>query len=156
MEDIKKILVVNRMSQYCHEAVQAGISLAKKFGASLEVLHLVSNPVDQEALNAPLPYPDERYKSYLSIQQEARERLDKLLRREMESGFLVKIIVKEGEPAEEVVNVVKEEKIDLIVMLAQEEGRLEHILFGRDTDAIIRRIPCNMLLVKREPESVKW
>jgi nucleotide-binding universal stress UspA family protein len=52
--------------------------------------------------------------------------------------------------------VVSEEKIDLIVMLAHEEGRIEHALFGGENDAIIRRMPCSILLVKKEPGPVKW
>lgn len=156
MENIKRILVVSRMSQYCKEAVQIGISLAKKYTADLTVLHLISNPVDQEALNAPLPYPDERHKSYRSIQEETKVELDKLLRKEMECGLPIKLIIKEGNPADEIAAVVKEESVELIVMLAHEEGRLEHILFGRESDEIIRRIPCNILLVKREPDKVKW
>jgi len=156
MENIERILVVSRMTQNCRHAVQIGISLAKKYGSELEVLHLVSNPVDQEALNAPLPYKEGRHKTYLSIQQEAKEELDKILRKEIKSGFPIKIMVKDGNPADEVGKVVKEEKIDLIIMLAHEEGRIEHLLFGRENDDIIRTMPCSILLVKKEPEPVVW
>lgn len=156
MENIKRILVVSRMTQYCREAVQVSISVAKKYGAELRVLHLISNPVDQEALNAPLPFPDGRHKSYLSLQEEAKEELDKILREEMRSGFPIKLIIKDGKPADEIVKVVKEEQIDLMVLLAHEEGRLEHLLFGKDNEAIIRKMPCSILLVKKEPEPVAW
>jgi nucleotide-binding universal stress UspA family protein len=156
MEKIKHILVVSRMSQYCKEAVGIGISLARKYGSRISVLHLVSNPVTMEALNAPLPFPDDKHKSYASIQEEAKEELDKILKQEVHSGLPINILIKEGRPIDEVVQTVKDEGIDLIVMLAHEEGRLEHLLFGRDNDAVIRRMPCSILLVKREPESVVW
>jgi nucleotide-binding universal stress UspA family protein len=156
MEKIKHILVVSRMSQYCKEAVGIGISLAKKYGSRISVLHLVSNPVTMEALNAPLPYPDDKHKSYASIQEEAREELDKILKHEISSGLPINILIKDGRPIDEVMQAVKDEGVDLIVMLAHEEGRLEHLLFGRDNDAVIRRMPCSILLVKREPESVVW
>jgi nucleotide-binding universal stress UspA family protein len=156
MEKIKHILVVSRLSQYCREAVGIGISLAKKYGSQISVLHLVSNPVSMEALNAPLPFPDGRHKSYASIQEEAREELDKILKEEIGAGLPIKILIKDGRPIDEIVQVVKEEGIDLLVLLAHEEGRLEHLLFGRDNDAVIRRMPCSILLVKREPEAVVW
>jgi nucleotide-binding universal stress UspA family protein len=38
-----------------------------------------------------------------------------------------------------------------MVMLAHEEGRLEHFLFGRTNDELLRRMPCSILLVKSEP-----
>jgi nucleotide-binding universal stress UspA family protein len=156
METIDRILVVSRMSQYCREAVQIGISLARKYGSELHVLHLISNPVDMEALNAPLPYPDSRHKTYLSIQEQAKEELDKTLKKEINSGFPIKISIKDGDPVSEIVKLVQEERIDLMVLLAHEEGRLEHMLFGHDNEAIIRKLPCTILLVKKEPEPVKW
>ena len=156
MEKIEHILVVSRMSQYCADAVKAGISLARKYGADLQVLHLISNPVNMEALNAPLPFPDSTHKSRASIQEEAKEEFDKIIRKEISSGLPIKIMIKEGNPVDEIVQVVQEARIDLMVLLAHEEGRLEHMLFGRDNDAIIRRMPCTILLVKKEPESVVW
>ncbi|GFO59975.1 hypothetical protein GMST_23000 [Geomonas silvestris] len=156
MEQIKHILVVSRLSQYCRDAVGIGISLAKKYGSQITVLHLVSNPVTMEALNAPLPFPDSRHKTYASVQDEAREELDQLLKREMNAGLPLKVLVKDGRPIDEIVKVVNDEKIDLMVLLAHEEGRLEHLLFGRDNDAVIRRMPCSILLVKREPGRVDW
>jgi nucleotide-binding universal stress UspA family protein len=156
MEKIEHILVVSRMSQYCREAVQIGISLAKKYGSDLQVLHLISNPVNMEALNAPVPFPDGSHKTYASIQEETKEELDKILRKEISSGLPIKIIIKDGKPVDEIVKVVKEDKIDLMVLLAHEEGRLEHLLFGQDNDDIIRRMPCTILLVKKEPEPVIW
>jgi nucleotide-binding universal stress UspA family protein len=156
MEKIKHILVVSRMSQYCREAVSIGISLARKYESRISVLHLVSNPVSMEALNAPLPYPDGRHKSYASIQEEAKEELDRILKKEIGSGLPIKILIKEGRPIDEIMQTVKDEGVDLIVLLAHEEGRLEHLLFGRDNDAILRRMPCSILLVKKEPEPVEW
>jgi len=156
MEQIKHILVVSRLSQYCREAVGIGISLARKYGSRISVLHLVSNPVSMEALNAPLPFPNGKHKSYASIQEEAREELDRILKKEISTGLPIQILVKEGRPIDEIVQTVKDEGIDLIVLLAHEEGRLEHLLFGRDNDAVIRRMPCSILMVKKEPEPVVW
>ena len=44
MKGIKRILVVSRMTQLCQEAVHQGISLARKYGAELFVIHVVHNP----------------------------------------------------------------------------------------------------------------
>jgi nucleotide-binding universal stress UspA family protein len=154
MEKINRILVVNRLRQEAREEVRIGKSLAQKYGADLLLIHLISNPVDMEAVNAPLPFPNE-HKTYASIQDEAREDLGKILRQELSSGP-IKLIIKDGDPVEEIAQVVKQEQVDLIVLMAHEQGRLEHMLFGRDNDEIIRSMPCNILLVKKEPEPVVW
>ena len=64
----------------------------------------------------------------------------------------IKEIIKEGDPTEVILSTVQQEKIDLIIMLAHEEGHLEHFLFGRANEAIIRKLPCSVLLLKKEPK----
>ena len=62
--------------------------------------------------------------------------------------------MKEGDPFDEIIKVVKEENIDLLIMLAHEEGHIEHFLFGRDNEDLIRKMPCSIILVKKEPHKV--
>ena len=61
-----------------------------------------------------------------------------------------------GEPTKEIIKVVEEENIDLLVLLAHEEWHLEHFLFGRTNRELARKMPCSILLVKKEPESVAF
>lgn len=156
MENIRRILVISRMTPYCREAIHCGVSLARKYDAKLHVLHLVSNPVDMKVVNAPGLFPNEECKNYKNIQRDAKEELDKVIKQETRSGFPIKELISDRDPVEEIVKVVREEKIDLIIMLAHEEGRLEHALFGGEKDAIIRRMPCSILLLKKEPGPVNW
>jgi nucleotide-binding universal stress UspA family protein len=153
MEEIKKILVVSRMTKYCREAVHYGISLARKYEAELFIIHVVHNPFGLEGWNLPTVSLKE---DYLNILKEAREDLDRIIRHEMTAGLPITELIKEGEPTEEIVKTVREEKIDLLIMLAHEEGRMEHFLFGRSNEELIRRMPCTVLLVKKEPVPVWW
>ena len=57
----------------------------------------------------------------------------------------------EGKPVKEIMAAVKEEKIDLIIMSAHEEGRFEHYMFGRTVEELTRKMPCSILLVKYNP-----
>jgi len=157
MENVRRILVISRLTPFCREAIHYGVSLARKYNAELLVLHLVSNPVaDLKAVNAPGLFLDEDYKNYKDIQREAKEELDKVVKQETRDGFPIKELISDHDPVKEIVKVVLEKKIDLIVMLAHEEGRIEHMLFGGEMDAIIRSLPCSILLVKKEPGPVKW
>jgi nucleotide-binding universal stress UspA family protein len=153
MEEIKKILVVSRMTKYCREAVQYGISLARKYDAELFVIHVVHNPFGLEGWNLPMVSLTEEYRNIL---KDAKEDLDRIIRNEKGTGLPITELIKEGDPTEEVVNTVREEKIDLMILLAHEEGRLEHLLFGRSNEELIRRLPCTVLLVKKEPKAVWW
>ena len=153
MEDIKRILVVSRMTKYCRKAVHYGVSLAKTYGAELYVLHVVYEPFIFGHWNLPMPTLDEEYRETL---KEEKEELHKIITMEKEKGIQVKELIKEGKPTGEILKTVEEEDIDLIILLAHEEGHLEHFLFGRSNEAIIQKMPCSVLLVKKEPEPVAF
>ncbi len=156
METIKSILVISRMNPYSRKAIYCGISLARKFDAKLHVLHLESNPVEMMAVNVPGLFPEVVYTNYRDSQQEAKEQLDKIIKHEKRAGFPLKEFISDRDTLEEIEKLVREENIDLIIMNSHEEGRFEHALFGGENDAIIRRMPCSIMLVKNEPEPVKW
>jgi nucleotide-binding universal stress UspA family protein len=65
-------------------------------------------------------------------------------------------LVSERDSVDEIENIVREEKIDLLLMVAHEEGRVEHALCGGENDTVIRKMPCSILLVKQVPDSVEW
>jgi universal stress protein A len=153
MEDIKKILVVSRMTKYCQEAVHYGISLSRKYGAELLIIHVVHNPFGLEGWNLPTVSLSEEYENIL---KDAKKDLDNIIRHEKGLGLPIRELIKTGEPTKEILKTVGEEKIDLLIMLAHEEGRLEHFLFGRSNEELVRKMPCTILLVKKEPQPVKW
>ncbi len=146
MDDIKRILVVSRLTAHCRKAVHYGISISKKYGASLYVMHVVHNPFGLEGWNLP---PFER--DYGILLNKSKEAIDAAINAERTKGMEIKEIVKRGEPTADILETIKEEHIDLLVMLAHEEGRLEHFLFGRSNEELVRRMPCSIFLVKKEP-----
>lgn len=148
MEDIKRILVISRMTKYCRKAIHYGVSLSRKYGSELYVIHVVHDPFSLEGWNLPVPSLEEEYRGIL---KDAKEELDTIINLEKTKGLSIKELVRKGEPTEEILRVVKEENMDLIIMLAHEEGHLEHFLFGRSNKEIIRKMPCSILMVKKEP-----
>ncbi len=155
MEKIRRILVVSRMNPYSRKVILFGVSLARKYEAKLVVLHLVFNPVETTAMNMPGMFPGGEYGNYQIIQQAAKKQLDKVIKQEIRVDFPIKEVIGEGDSVEEITEIVAREKIDLIVMSAHEEGRFEHALFGGENDAIIRKMPCSILLMKDELQKMK-
>jgi nucleotide-binding universal stress UspA family protein len=91
-------------------------------------------------------------KDYQNLLKKTRQQLDDIIASENKSGMHIEVLIREGEPTAEVLALVRGKKIDLLIMLAHEEGRMEHFLFGRSNEALIRKMPCSVLLVKKEPE----
>jgi universal stress protein A len=154
MEEVKRILVLSRSTKHCGKAVKYGLSLAKQYECELYVLHIIHNPFGLEGWNVPIISLKELNEEYEKMQQEARADLDRMVEEGKAKGIPVQVMVKEGHPNKELFKVIMDEKIDLLILLAHEEWRLEHVLFGRANDEIVRRMPCSVMLVKQEPKAV--
>ena len=145
METFNNILVISRSTQRCIKVLRTGISLARKFNARLHVLHIIHDPFSVNGWNLPVPSLDEEYKAMVA---KARIELDRLVRAEKAEGLVVNEWVKDGNPVDAIQQAVESQNVDLILMLAHHEGRLEHFLFGKTNDAIIRQLPATLMLVK--------
>jgi nucleotide-binding universal stress UspA family protein len=146
MDDIKRILVVSRLTAHCRKAVHYGISIAKRYDAVLFVMHVVHNPFGLEGWKLP---PFER--DFGILLQKSKESIDAAINAERTKGMVIEEIIRRGDPTTAILEVVKEKHIDLLIMLAHEEGHMEHFLFGRSNEEIVRRMPCSIFLVKKEP-----
>jgi universal stress protein A len=150
MKEINHILVVCRLFKNLKIAARYGVSLSKRFGATLTIIHVVHDPYKGiERSNLPLPDLDSDFAQML---KSARTHIDDIIEDERESGVPIEVIIRQGKPAEQILSVVREKKIDLLVITAHREGRLEHFLFGDYDDELVRLMPCHILLVKIEPE----
>jgi universal stress protein A len=150
MDDLKHILVLSRVTEDCRKAVHYGVSLAKKYGADLSILYVIHDPFSVEGWSLPIPYLRALKEEQQKMREDIKKELDKIIAAEKTRGMNIKEFIKEGAPADEVSKVVKEEEIDLMIMPAHQEGRLEHLLFSRDNEKIIRAMPCSIFLVKHE------
>ena len=147
MENIERILVVSRSTKGCQKAVHVGASLAQKYGAKLFVVHVKHNPFRLAGWNVGVP---SLQREYDRLQQTFRKEIDHIVKAEEAQGLAVKSVMREGEPVDEILQLVNEENIDLLIMLAHEEGHMEHFLFGRANEELIRKMPCSIMLVKRD------
>ncbi len=157
MEHTKRILVVSQSTKHCQKAVQYGISLARRYGAELFVMHVIHNPFGLDGWPVAIPSLVTLEEEYKRMVDQSKADLSKIIKAERTQGLSIKEMIREGDPTEEILRVVREEKIDLMIVLAHEEGRLEHLLFCRGMEELIRKMPCSILLVKQElPRGATW
>jgi nucleotide-binding universal stress UspA family protein len=108
------------------------------------VLHVIENPF-KKGWNLPTIAYEEEYRKELD---RIKAELEDIINAERKKGMTIREFIEEGEPKEEILKVIRNENIDLVILLAHEEGRMEHFLYGRGTDSIIRKMPCSILLVQ--------
>jgi universal stress protein A len=148
MDNIRRVLVMVTATVDCVNVVRYAEGLAKRVQASLYVLDVVHNPFAYSGWNLPIPSLE---KDYQRLLDQAREHLKFMVGEKKEQELPIELIVREGDPAEEITKVVVEKEIDLLVLPNHEETRIEHFLSGKMVARIVRKMPCSVLLVKQEP-----
>ena len=150
MEDVKRILVISRSTDDCKKAVHYGISLARACGAQLSILHVIHDPFGLKGGSLPIPLLRGLQEEYRAMMQRVKSDLDMIIQKERTEGMAIEEMVKDAEPVHEIVKTVEAEHIDVLIMAAHNETRIEHIVYGRINHEIVRRLPCSVFLVKGE------
>jgi nucleotide-binding universal stress UspA family protein len=150
MEDVKRILVMSRSTSDCRKAVHYGISLARMCGAELTILHVMYDPFFLRGGMAYVPFLKALQQEYRAMMEKARYEIDEMVHREKADGMHIREMVEAAEPVHEIVKVVEAEKIDVLILAAHDETRIEHVVYGRVNHEIVRRLPCSVFLVKGE------
>jgi nucleotide-binding universal stress UspA family protein len=105
----KRILVPVDFGEPSAHALQHAMAIADRFGASLDVLHVVPNPYldDPAGLYLPLPV------AYVTdLINEAQKRLSEVLAAPGRERLRAKAIVKVGDPSRQVVAYAESESVD--------------------------------------------
>jgi nucleotide-binding universal stress UspA family protein len=149
MDKVRRMLVTVQAAPDCIDVVSYAASLAEMLHAKLFILDIVFNPFAYRGWNLPLLLNQTDYDRLLAS---VRDRLRAMTEGDLKKRVEVETLMREGEPAAQIISVVEEERIDLLVLPAHEETRIEHFLSGKMTAKIVRTMPCSVLLVKQAAE----
>jgi nucleotide-binding universal stress UspA family protein len=148
MTTIRRILCATDLSQASEPAWDEAQRLARLFGAELVLLHVVP----------PLPIPLEGYfppQMYQELAEgasrEARAALEGLLARRADPGVKAWARVEEGGAAQRILEVAREESVDLVVVGTHGRTGFGRILLGSIADRVVRVAPCPVLTVRPRP-----
>ena len=146
---LHKILVPTDFSAPSAKAVAYGQALARQFGASLHLLHVVEEPLMQgwEGYSLPVLLPELRVKAVC----EARRRLEGMLPQNERDRQPTELVTLEGDPYRAIVRFATERGIDLIVIGTHGRGGMNHLLLGSVAEKVVRSAPCPVLTL-RDPE----
>lgn len=142
---IRRILVPIDFSEHARQALAHAKELALLYGAELQILH-----VFEEVIH-PAFYVSGRtsiFEFMPQLQREATKQIQELLDEVVGNQYPAEIYLKEGHPAQEIVNFVSEHRTDLIVIATHGLTGIEHFLLGSVTEKVVRMAPCPVLTVK--------
>ena len=150
MTRITRILVPTDFSATADAALDYAYELAGKFGASIELLHVLDDPfvVDGMASEA---YISEAPVLRTAMLQEAQERLrHRASPREGIPRIETEVIF--GHGARTIAEYAAERGADLLVMGTHGRTGFAHLMLGSVAERLVRTAPCPVLTV-RHPEA---
>ncbi len=137
----KKILVPTDGSEYAKKAQKHALFLAKVSGAEIVAVSVTEN----NFVNG-LPLDDEVYQLNQILNERSEENLkefDKL----NEDDLKITHVVREGSPAKVILEVAKEEAVDLIVMGSSGKSGFDRFIMGSVADKVVNSAKCAVLVV---------
>ena len=147
---IKNILIAIDGSVLSNKAIDYGLDLAEKFGASITILNvfqpvLLRGMIDQSVFT---PGSD------AAINKDLLQFHDKLVTSTVEKAKMQKPnlsiagMLKQGDPAQQILDTAKTEGFDTIVMGARGESGIQGLLMGSISDKVSKHAHCTVIVVK--------
>lgn len=142
--DISTILVPIDFSACSLDAFRMALSMARRYGAELLLVHVVDARMLAAVERLGIPVTKGQMKT-------VRHRIRLSFRGIMESekGVKMRRLILEGSPFTEIMRLARVQKVDMIVMGAYggRTGEVEKIFFGSTAEKIVRASPCPVLCV---------
>ncbi len=147
---LKHVLVGSDFGESSAVALSYGRGLARTFGATLHVVHVLDD-ISARAAEA-AGYGIDFGRMQLDIEQSVKKQLDELLsdedRRELHAKA---VVLTSTNPAIALADYAKEARANLIVVGTHGRGPVAHFFLGSVAERIVRLAPCPVLTV-RHPE----
>ncbi len=139
-------MVAIAFSKYSPAILEYAAKLAGDLKAQLVVANVI-NRRDVEAVSSveSMGYSVNTDDYIKGVKQDHRAELDKMLANTAYAKENVKVVFKMGHPFNQLVNVVKEEGVDLVVMGVKGRTDLEHALVGSVAEKMFRHAPVPVL-----------
>jgi nucleotide-binding universal stress UspA family protein len=145
MKRIRQILCALDLSPGSRRAFDTALALARAQNARLVLLHVL----------APIALVPGQYLDALTmdrLQREAREwgaeRLGGLAAKAGKAGVKASVLIREGDPADQIVRTRRSTKSDLIVMGTHGRRGLKKFLLGSVAERVAATAPCPVVTVR--------
>lgn len=142
-----KILATTDGSEYSEAALRQLGRLVS--GKESEILLMIAIPRPDAGLIGTVGPP---YVDYHVLAQQMRTEAQAMLKKGeavlKEAGFSPRLVFREGDPAEQILQVAREEAVDLIVVGSHGRTGFQRFLLGSVSDKVASHAPCSVVIIK--------
>ena len=146
MKHVRRILYASDFSKASARAFQTAMTLAKANQARLVIVHVIVPFVPV----VPEQYVDSGTLDQLAAQarQWSERQLAKLATRAKGTGSRTTALLREGDPAEQIVRAARSERADLIVVGTHGRRGFSKLFLGSVAERVVGTAPCPVVTVR--------
>jgi universal stress protein A len=149
MIKIERILVPVDFSESSQETLRYACEIARDRAAKLYILHVIHQRIiDTLHHMSAMGYKGDFPEVLKEVVKERMDELDRFLPQEAREGMEVEFEVRKGKPADEVIKMAREKRIDLIILGTVGRSSIEAVLVGSVARHVTNHAPCPVLLVR--------
>lgn len=153
MHEVKRIVVATDFSSCSRDAIDYAVFLAKTFGASLDILHVIWEPPTYVGAEVMVDISGESRQSLgrFAYNQAEKEISTILSAAQDEHHLRLAPRLEFGDPTTTILRIAAEDQYDMIVMGTHGRTGFSHFLMGSVAEKVVRRASCPVLTVRGSP-----
>ena len=153
MGKIKSLMVACDFSEYTPQIVSYSVDLAKELKAKLLVVNIINQRDVEMMRKVSLQAPEFKIDKYLEdLERERLELMDGLVNDAGGTGLDIEKVIRVGVPFKALLEVIKDQGADMLVMGTKGRGNLIGVLFGSTAEKVFRRCPIPLLSICAQDE----
>jgi universal stress protein A len=149
MTAFRNILYCTDFSEGAKTALPFGVDMAKKYGATLHIIHVYQEPEHLTEFEISSQLKMDWIRIAQSVGTETEKKLKTLCNEISQEVKSCQSRMLRGKPHLEIIRYARENDIDLIVLASHGLSGWEHVLFGSTAERVLRESPCNVMVIKK-------
>ncbi|MBA3009861.1 MAG: universal stress protein [Proteobacteria bacterium] len=155
--DIKKILFASDITKTAKFAARYACSIGNRFNAKVWVIHVVPDLLDVYSSEAGIIVSDEKNEFNKDAMDKAKQILKERIRQTSKQVLAEikfcpldekNIIIKAGNPVEQIVKIAQEGDFDLVIMGTHGQGEIEEMVLGSTARGVIHKSRVPVLVAR--------
>lgn len=142
---LERILVPVDFSDCSRQALRYAIPFAREFDAEIVLLYVAQiNYPSPEVIDLNLPALE------AELRAGGERQLAALVAGHIDPGLRTRTLVRTGQPFREIIDVAREQDIDLIILSTHGRTGLSHVFLGSVAEKVVRHATCPVFVVREK------